>query len=44
MVLGEKHGVTGTPSLVFENSERVPGILSNEELEKKFALLARRKS
>jgi thiol:disulfide interchange protein DsbC len=44
VVLVEKHGVTGTPSLVFENSERVPGILSNEELEKKFALLARRKS
>ena len=43
LVLGEKHGVTGTPSLVFENSERVPGIISNEELEKKFALLARRK-
>jgi thiol:disulfide interchange protein DsbC len=44
VVLGEKHGVTGTPSLVFENSERVPGVLSNEELEKKFALLTRRKS
>jgi thiol:disulfide interchange protein DsbC len=43
LALGEKHGVTGTPSLVFENSERVPGILSNEDLEKKFALLARRK-
>jgi thiol:disulfide interchange protein DsbC len=43
VVLGEKHGVTGTPSLVFENSERVPGILSAEELEKKFSLLARRK-
>jgi thiol:disulfide interchange protein DsbC len=41
--LGEKHGVAGTPSLVFENSERVPGIISNEDLEKKFALLARRK-
>jgi thiol:disulfide interchange protein DsbC len=41
--LGEKHAVAGTPSLVFENSERVPGILSKEDLEKKFALLARRK-
>jgi thiol:disulfide interchange protein DsbC len=44
VMLVERHGVTGTPSLVFENSERVPGILSNEELEKRFALLARRKS
>ena len=43
VLLGEKHGVTGTPSLVFENNERVPGILSNEALEKKFTLLARRK-
>jgi thiol:disulfide interchange protein DsbC len=44
VVLGQKHGVTGTPSLVFEDSERVPGILSAAELEKKFALLAHRKS
>jgi thiol:disulfide interchange protein DsbC len=43
VALGEKHAVTGTPSLVFENNERVPGILSPEDLEKKFALLARRK-
>jgi thiol:disulfide interchange protein DsbC len=44
VVLGQRHGVTGTPSLVFENSERVPGIVSAQEIEKKFALLARRKS
>ncbi len=44
VALGRKHGVTGTPSLVFENSERVPGILSPEELEKKFATLARRRT
>jgi thiol:disulfide interchange protein DsbC len=44
VLLGEKHGVTGTPSLVFENNERVPGIMSNEALEKKFSMLARRKS
>ena len=44
VALGQKHGVTGTPSLVFEDSERVPGILSAEDLEKKFAMLARRKS
>jgi len=44
VLLGEKHGVTGTPSLVFENNERVSGIISNEALERKFTLLARRKS
>jgi thiol:disulfide interchange protein DsbC len=44
VALGERHAVAGTPSLVFENSERVPGVLSKEDLEKKFALLARRKS
>jgi thiol:disulfide interchange protein DsbC len=43
VALGQRHGVTGTPSLVFENSERVPGILSAQDLEKKFAMLARRK-
>jgi thiol:disulfide interchange protein DsbC len=43
VALGQKHGVTGTPSLVFEDSERVPGIISVEDLEKKFATLARRK-
>jgi thiol:disulfide interchange protein DsbC len=45
VALGKKHGVTGTPSLVFEDSERVPGILTAADLEKKFATLAaRRKS
>jgi len=44
VALGQKHGINGTPSLVFENSERVPGILSAEDLEKKFATLARRKT
>jgi protein-disulfide isomerase len=43
VALGQKHGVTGTPSLVFENSERVPGILTVQELEKKFAAVGRRK-
>jgi thiol:disulfide interchange protein DsbC len=43
VALGQKHAVTGTPSLVFENSDRVPGILSAQELEKKFATLARHK-
>lgn len=37
VVLGHKHGVTGTPSLVFSDSERVPGILSAAEVEKKFS-------
>lgn len=36
VALGQKHGINGTPSLVFENSERVPGIISAAELEKKF--------
>jgi thiol:disulfide interchange protein DsbC len=43
VALGQKHGVTGTPSLVFEDSARVPGVLSAEELEKKFATLSQRK-
>jgi thiol:disulfide interchange protein DsbC len=34
VVLGQKHAINGTPSLVFENSERVPGILDAAELEK----------
>jgi len=43
VALGQKHGINGTPSLVFENSERVPGIISAEELEKKLSA-ANRKS
>jgi len=43
VALGEKHAVTGTPALVFEDSARVPGIISPEEIEKKFAELSRRK-
>jgi thiol:disulfide interchange protein DsbC len=43
VALGEKHAVTGTPALVFEDSARVPGIISPEEIEKKFATLSRRK-
>lgn len=44
IALGQKHAVNGTPSLVFENSERVPGILSAQDLEKKLAALAPHKS
>lgn len=41
VVLGEKHGVTATPMLVFEDSKRVHGVMSAEELENKFAALYR---
>jgi len=44
VALGQKHAVTGTPSIVFEDSERVPGILSAADLEKKLSALTRRKS
>ena len=44
IALGQKHAINGTPSLVFENSERVPGILSAQDLEKKLTTLARHKS
>lgn len=43
LALSQKHGIAGTPALVFENSERVPGILSAAELERKLALLGRAK-
>lgn len=39
LALGRKHGVNGTPSIVLENSERIPGVIGVEELEKKFAAL-----
>lgn len=39
LALGQKHAINGTPSLVFEDNERVPGILSAGELEKKFSAL-----
>lgn len=35
--MGHKHAINGTPSLVFENSERVAGVLSADEVEKKFS-------
>ncbi len=37
MDLGTKHGVNGTPTLVFEDNQRLPGIMSAEDLEKRFA-------
>ena len=39
LALSRKHAVNGTPSLVFENSERSAGIMSAADLEKKFASL-----
>jgi len=34
MMLGRKHRITGTPTLVFENGTRVPGALPATQLEK----------
>lgn len=37
VALGLKHAVNGTPTLVFADSKRVPGIMTAAELEQKFA-------
>lgn len=37
MELMAKHGINGTPTLVFADSKRLPGIMSAEDLEKRFA-------
>lgn len=42
IALGRKHAINGTPALVFENSERVPGIISAAEVEKKLAAMKRK--
>ncbi len=39
VALGKKHAVNGTPTLVFANSERMAGIMSAADLEKKFSAL-----
>ncbi len=39
VALAQKHRVTGTPAIVFEDGSRVPGALSPEALEKKLASL-----
>lgn len=44
LALGQKHGVNGTPSLVFEDSERIAGVLTAAELEKKFLTLVGKRS
>jgi len=41
LALQRKHGVRGTPSLVFEDNERVAGVLDKPALEQKFASLKR---
>jgi thiol:disulfide interchange protein DsbC len=35
--LGRKYRVTGTPTLIFANGERVPGAISAERIEKLLA-------
>jgi len=44
MDLALKHAVHGTPTLVFEDSKRSPGIMSAEELEKRFSEIKQPKS
>jgi thiol:disulfide interchange protein DsbC len=41
LALGRRHGLVGTPMLVFENNERVPGIMSAADIAKKLASVAR---
>jgi len=36
MALMAKHGINGTPMLVFADSKRLPGIMSVEDLERRF--------
>lgn len=38
LAFGQKYRITGTPTLVFANGERVPGAVSAEQLEKMLAL------
>ena len=37
LALGQSKRVTGTPTLIFENGDRVPGAIPAADLEKKFA-------
>ncbi len=39
LALGLKHGVNGTPMLVFADNKRMPGIMSADELDKKLSSL-----
>lgn len=40
LALQQRHGIVGTPSLVFRDGERVSGVMTAAALEKKFASLA----
>jgi thiol:disulfide interchange protein DsbC len=44
LALGRKHGLVGTPMLVFEDNQRVPGIMTAADVAKKLATLARGRS
>jgi thiol:disulfide interchange protein DsbC len=37
LALGQSKRVSGTPTLIFENGDRVPGAIPVADLEKKFA-------
>ena len=39
MALGKKYKVNGTPSLVFEDGKRVPGVMPIADVEKQFAVV-----
>jgi len=39
LALGVKHGVNGTPMLVFADSKRMPGIMTSAELDQKLSSL-----
>jgi thiol:disulfide interchange protein DsbC len=41
LALGSKHGLAGTPMLVFEDNARVPGIMSAAEIGRKLAAIRR---
>ncbi len=41
LALGRRHGLVGTPLLVFEDNARVPGIMTVADLTKKLASVAR---
>jgi thiol:disulfide interchange protein DsbC len=43
LALGRRHGLVGTPMLVFEDNQKVPGIMSAADIAKKLDSLAARK-
>ena len=44
LALSRRHGMVGTPMLVFEDSERVPGIMAAADIRKKLSALAAARS